>query len=207
MAHEFVIIEDGETSSVITLEDHELKVVEELGLLDLSCPDSCRALKKIAVCESPIERIMGLALLSGPPSILDICFGVAWAHEENAALKALLHNVEFEITPQQTFMGASGKVYRADFFINAFISEVEGRHGLLSLPVAVECDGHDFHEKTKAQAMRDKKRDRDFIAAGVPVLHFTGHEVWKNPGKCVEEIGDYLVNEMYRKYAEYNQKP
>lgn len=207
MAHEFVIIEDGETSSVIMLEDHELKVVEELGLLDLSCPDSCRALKKIAVCESPIERIMGLALLSGPPSILDICFGIAWAHEENAALKELFSNVKVEITPQQTFMGASGKVYRTDFFINAFVSGANGQDGILSVPVAVECDGHDFHEKTKEQAIRDKKRDRDFIAAGVPVLHFTGREIWRDPSRCVGEIGDFLVNEMYRKYAGYNSKP
>lgn len=207
MPREFVIVEEGKTSSVIALEDHELRRIEELELLDFDSPDIHLSLKSIAACESPIERMMGLALFNEPPSILDICFGIAWAHEENAALKELFSNVKVEITPQQTFMGASGKVYRTDFFINAFVSGANGQDGILSVPVAVECDGHDFHEKTKEQAIRDKKRNRDFIAAGVPVLHFTGREIWRDPSRCVGEIGDFLVNEMYRKYAGYNSKP
>lgn len=207
MSHRFVVVEQGQAPEVVTLEDQELKRIEELELLDLEAPGSHLALKKITACESPIERIMGLELFDGPPSTLDICFGIAWAHEGNAVLKELLSNVEFEITPQQTFMGSSGKVYRTDFFINAFASGANGQDGILSVPVAVECDGHDFHEKTKEQAIRDKKRDRDFIAAGVPVLHFTGREIWRDPSRCVGEIGDFLVNEMYRKYAGYNSKP
>ena len=30
----------------------------------------------------------------------------------------------------------------------------------------MECDGHDFHERTKEQASSDKKRDRSLQAAG-----------------------------------------
>lgn len=55
------------------------------------------------------------------------------------------------------------------------------------VPVAVELDGHDFHERTKEQASRDKSRDRDLVKAGLRVMRFTGSEVWKNPGECFLE--------------------
>lgn len=109
--------------------------------------------------------------------------------------------------PSANIHGSEWESLSHRFFINAFVSGANGQDGILSVPVAVECDGHDFHEKTKEQAIRDKKRDRDFIAAGVPVLHFTGREIWRDPSRCVGEIGDFLVNEMYRKYAGYNSKP
>lgn len=54
-------------------------------------------------------------------------------------------------------------------------------------PVAIELDGHDFHERTKEQAERDKSRDRLLQAAGWQVLRFTGSEVWRDPKRCVLE--------------------
>lgn len=50
--------------------------------------------------------------------------------------------------------------------------------------VAIECDGHDFHEKTKHQAARDKFRDRFLTASGYTVLRFTGSEIWNAPLTC-----------------------
>jgi len=44
----------------------------------------------------------------------------------------------------------------------------------------VECDGHDFHEKTKHQASRDKQRDRDLQRLDLKVFRFTGSEIWKD---------------------------
>ena len=32
--------------------------------------------------------------------------------------------------------------------------------------VVVECDGHEFHERTKAQAARDRERDRGLQGIG-----------------------------------------
>lgn len=54
--------------------------------------------------------------------------------------------------------------------------------------IAVECDGHDFHEKTKEQAAADKARDRELVAAGITVLRFTGSEIWKDEEKCAQEV-------------------
>lgn len=56
----------------------------------------------------------------------------------------------------------------------------------------VECDGHDFHEKTKKQAKHDKKRDRYLTSFGYTVFRFTGSEIYKDPVWCVCEVFEYL---------------
>ena len=67
--------------------------------------------------------------------------------------------------------------YRADF---ALISS----SGFL----VVECDGHDFHERTKEQAAHDRKRDRFMVADGWTVLRFTGSEIHRDPVMCGREV-------------------
>ncbi len=58
--------------------------------------------------------------------------------------------------------------------------------------MVVECDGHDFHEKTKEQARRDKQRDRFLVSKGYKVLRYTGSEIWADPGA----IADDIINEL-----------
>ena len=43
--------------------------------------------------------------------------------------------------------------------------------------LAVECDGHDFHDRTKERASRDRARDRRLQAAGITVFRFTGSDI------------------------------
>mgnify|MGYP003580046510 CR=1 FL=1 len=57
----------------------------------------------------------------------------------------------------------------------------------------VECDGHEFHERTKQQARRDKQRDRFFQSIGYKVLRFTGSEIWADPDECASEIIEQLA--------------
>jgi hypothetical protein len=52
----------------------------------------------------------------------------------------------------------------------------------------IEADGHDFHEKTKEQAKRDKIRDRHLIQEGYTILHFTGSEIWNDSDGVMKEI-------------------
>ncbi len=73
--------------------------------------------------------------------------------------------------------------YRVDFLI-----EVPEE----AIRIVVECDGHDFHERTKDQARRDRARDREIQALGYFVLRFTGSEIWADPWKCVEEIQNVI---------------
>jgi very-short-patch-repair endonuclease len=58
--------------------------------------------------------------------------------------------------------------------------------------LAVECDGHEFHEKTKAQAARDRARDRALLLRGIPSMRFTGSEVWRAPYECVVQIDKFF---------------
>lgn len=78
------------------------------------------------------------------------------------------------------------KNYRVDFLV--ILPRDEEKY-------VIECDGHDFHEKTKEQAAKDKKRDRDLQLMGFKVLHFTGSEIWKSSGNCILES----MGVLYRK--------
>lgn len=59
--------------------------------------------------------------------------------------------------------------------------------------VFVECDGHQFHERTPAQAERDRARDREIQQAGIPILRFTGTEINRDPFDCVKKIVEFLA--------------
>lgn len=76
----------------------------------------------------------------------------------------------------QPTMDCYVKDYRPDF---CFFT---GGHAF-----AIEIDGHDFHEKTKAQVARDKSRDRDFTFSGINTIRFTGSEVFYNAEKCLRD--------------------
>lgn len=65
--------------------------------------------------------------------------------------------------------------YTADFVVNVRFDlggEVIG---------VIECDGHDYHERSKAQAQHDKARDRYFQSLGLIVLRYTGSEIYREP--------------------------
>lgn len=72
--------------------------------------------------------------------------------------------------------------YRVDF---ALFNRAER-----SVKIAIECDGHDFHERTKEQAQRDKSRDRAIQMRGFKVLRFTGSEIYRKPMDCAREVYD-----------------
>lgn len=58
----------------------------------------------------------------------------------------------------------------------------------------VECDGHQFHEVTKQQAARDRKRDRDMQRAGYQVFRFTGSELNGAPRLCASEVIEAIMD-------------
>lgn len=76
--------------------------------------------------------------------------------------------------------------YKVDFFVYVI-------RGPKSKEFIIECDGHDFHEKTKEQAKHDKERDRFLQSLGYPVYRFTGSEIYNNPLSIMFEIKD-IVN-------------
>lgn len=56
--------------------------------------------------------------------------------------------------------------------------------------VVVECDGHDFHDRTPQQASSDRKRDRASVALGIPTLRFTGADILRDSAAGAAEVAD-----------------
>lgn len=54
--------------------------------------------------------------------------------------------------------------------------------------IAVECDGHQFHERTKDQARHDKSRDRELAKLGFRILRFTGSEIYRSSFACAADV-------------------
>jgi hypothetical protein len=98
---------------------------------------------------------------------------------EREKLKAILGN--HAIHPQYPIYRSDGDrnpCYFLDFLIRCCNRDVG---------YAIECDGHDWHEKTREQARRDR------------VIRFTGSEIMKDPSKCVDEIIEIISNKESEK--------
>lgn len=60
--------------------------------------------------------------------------------------------------------------------------------------IAVECDGHNFHERTAEQASKDRARDRALQLSGIKIFRFTGTEINSNPMSCALEVLTEIEN-------------
>ncbi len=130
--------------------------------------------KGLKLCESPIEKILLADLM--------FCgFGYGWPPHP-------VYKSDETINVSRT-AGAISPQYPVGRYHVDFAVFVENFHGDI-LRIAVECDGHDFHEKTKAQAARDKKRDRFLQTEGWRVLRFTGSEIFNRSAECACEVDD-----------------
>lgn len=120
-------------------------------------------------CESPIE--VGLLKAFIALRLVDRRFRID-------GMAAGLIATEWEAT---IFLQHETLGYRLDFAVKV---SAAGRENW----VAVECDGHNFHERTKEQAARDKARDRALTSAGFRVLRFTGSEIHSSPMNCALQV-------------------
>jgi very-short-patch-repair endonuclease len=124
----------------------------------------------INFCESPIEQLMMLAFRSQKGNYL-----------------ALTDDGEIKILQQEEIKIGKEK-FRVDFLVLARVGKK--RHKII-----VECDGHIFHEKTKEQAVKDKRRSRLLALEGYVVLHYTGSEIWNNPFGCAREVLGFIFKD------------
>lgn len=132
-----------------------------------------------SACQSPIEEIMAAII-----AFIDTGYDyVEYAGQANPKFGAVVRS-QYEINK-----------YRVDFLISCYCDDAV-RH------IAIECDGHDFHDKTKAQAARDKSRDRAITAHGVSVLRFTGSEIFRDPMKVGTEIESAVEEAIHAALAQ-----
>lgn len=60
--------------------------------------------------------------------------------------------------------------------------------GVETKKIVIECDGHDFHEKTKEQATKDKRRDRELQKQGYSILRYSGSDIVRNPYQISTDV-------------------
>jgi very-short-patch-repair endonuclease len=156
--------------------------------------------------ESPIEDLFYWALeirctVFGPP----LKFELITTEDERS--KVLIDaNSHCLICEPQVTIGE----FRVDFVIYVFCGPIyyrwneNGENGDGELEqvkrephwrkLVVECDGHEFHERTKEQAAADKSRDRVLVMQGYDVFRFTGSELWNDAWGCANQVYDWALS-------------
>ena len=150
------------------------------------CRSFAESLKSVDPGHSPIE----LALRHALQIVFMGLKSQAWHIDQRDCLT--LTEIEKIVAAEElvgmlVFSQAIIAPYRVDFLVA--LNPGDGRKSAF---VAVECDGHEWHERTKEQAAKDKKRDRRLQEQGIAVLRVTGSEVWKSPVACAHEIAANL---------------
>jgi very-short-patch-repair endonuclease len=163
-----------------TKETGEFNCVDVLNALDERVQDYaldwtaqrlCNIEMSIYSTESPIEQLLAMALA------------------RQSDVQGIIHradNDNFMINPQHE-IEIGDKRYRVDFLVSIIMDRKQRE-------IVIECDGHEFHERSKFQATKDKQRDRLLQSAGYRVFRYTGSEIWKDPDKCAREVFKVLLS-------------
>lgn len=104
------------------------------------------------------------------------------------------------LRPQET-VNCEGREYRLDFVVgtlNADLGKDAFDLGMKCQVIGVELDGHEFHERTKAQATYRNQRDRDLQKRNIRMFHYSGSELHRDPVKCVTEVLEAALAEDSR---------
>lgn len=153
------IITNGENIADYLVEDVKWSFIG--NICDLSAEyEWC-----LAECESPIEQMLAMEF------------------------ERLVRNGMFDISrlvdviaiEKQKEIECENAKYRVDFAI--FV-----KYWNSDKIYVVECDGHEFHQKTKEQVERDNKRARDLQLAGYEIIRFSGTEIYHRPYQCALEV-------------------
>lgn len=62
--------------------------------------------------------------------------------------------------------------------------------------IIIECDGHQFHQKTKEQVKKDNEREYDLKMAGYEIIRFSGSQIYNEPFKCAEDAYNYIMKSI-----------
>lgn len=150
-------------------------VIKQLALEDVRSQFNHAA---AMLCKSPIEQLLLAALIWAK-------FGYEHRAVEIWDSLSPKPSTDVVIAPQYQI-----EKYVADFAI--FIHGV----GQEEIKIVVECDGHEFHEKNKEQAARDKRRNREIEISGWYLLKFTGSEIWQDHRRCAADVSKLALMQL-----------
>lgn len=142
-------------------------------LIALSADTEMMLEESLINCESPIEQLLSMALEE---------LNIKNIYKFNPFIDVV------EIEKQQEII-CEDKKYRVDFLIPVIYKNQENKC------FVVECDGHEFHQKTKEQVERDNTRMRKLQKCGYEVIRFSGTEIWHRPYKCAKEILNIILSQ------------
>lgn len=148
-----------------------------------------RAIQSVSLNSGEYFRAMVHALSPGMPfdSPLEKAFYIWWMaadfcfrdyHESFGGISCAIH--------QEVVI--DGDRYIIDFVISPDSPDIREHW----TPVAVEVDGHAFHERTPEQVRTRDKRDRALQKAGWKVFHFSFSEFMANPDDCLNEVVNFV---------------
>lgn len=129
-------------------------------------------------------------------SPLEFAFAVSWSMFRSSLLTDYQGRRRFFLSPQVE----DGR-YRVDFQVCPYgpgsgpYMSVDTTRCVGFPKIAVELDGHEFHEKTREQVTARNARDRHLQDAGWTVLRFSGSEFYGDPFACVEQVWVYALKQ------------
>lgn len=126
-----------------------------------------------ATCGSPIE----VALLHAM-AVFHLIYDGAWPE---------LNPHPSDVARETHYWRINTQVKIHDYRVDFTVSSADTKKVLV-----IECDGHDYHERTKEQAARDRKRDRTLTSLGYCVIRFTGSEIWRDPWQCAFDVSTQM---------------
>lgn len=132
-----------------------------------------------ALCESPIERNLLAALITGD---WPACRALHPAVHDAKNYDEPFPRCEVVIVPQMMMLR-----YRLDLGL------VVGRLDAKPLLIGIECDGKQFHQ----DAQKDRERDAYFFALGVRVIRIGGAALNQHPiaiaDALIDQVGEWLA--------------
>lgn len=124
-----------------------------------------------------------------------------WRHELESPIEEILrvalekkmieYNKSWFVESQTEIECKNGNTYRADFTI--WHDDILNWELKEEFALVIECDGHEFHQKTKKQVEKDNKREYDLKMNGWEILRFSGSEIYNEPMECADKIIKYVI--------------
>jgi hypothetical protein len=164
-------------SPASTVEDLESQVslVEEVFGIEIGSPKPSNELKgdvanrlewlKQCVGKDFERSVFGIVDRHNIVSPIEQIFLMEWCYAKVEDLYSL------KLQPQEPIRTAAG-----EFFLDYLVTSTHD--STPKFAVAIELDGHEFHEKTKEQVLQDKR--------------FSGAEVVRNCKNCIKEVISFI---------------
>jgi len=151
------------------------------------------------------DKVISYIGISKMESPIEQLFFIEWQRQmiTDMDFNVVVQGCLYLLYPQFEIKQDDKVLYRVDFaifqirdFAGYPTKEITNTGWGWNTQIAIELDSFAFHEKTKEQFEYEKKRDRDLSTAGWKIIRFSGSEIMRSVGKCVDEVKEYLSEEI-----------